>query len=75
MFFPGGDHKLALPPGLREGAPAPPPFPQLDRLLNPHDGCAAQFANGTNAHQTAEERDHNRTRDFPYSAASARPSL
>ena len=51
---PGGDHRLPLPEGLSERAPATPDFPGMTGRQDKFDGCPNQFAYGTNFHQIAE---------------------
>ena len=42
----GGDHSLPLPQGFTEMDPSAP-FPRLDEVIEELDGCACQFACGT----------------------------
>ena len=42
----GGDHSLPLPQGFTEMDPSAP-FPQLNEVIEELDGCACQFACGT----------------------------
>lgn len=49
-----GSHQMQLPDGLTERDKLPPEFPEMQRRHSLHDGCASQFACGTEFHQTAE---------------------